>query len=290
MDRGWKLRLAQVGPAGTAVMLRGWSSVNDGWWQMADTARVLEELSGDESIVRMSSLRLPVLIPNSKGLETALGNASIRPLFKEIAVFTAASEAFSQKNTNCSVDESLRRLREVCNAAGERGLSVRGYVSTVIGCPYEGPIDAKKVKDVTMELLKMGCYEVSLGDTIGVGSAGTVRALLHTVLGSVDPSKLAVHFHDTYGQALANILVALESGIRTVDASVAGLGGCPFAPGATGNVATEDVVYMLHGLNYFTGVDLEQLVLAGAYITGQLSCPNRSRTATAILAKKDGKP
>lgn len=234
----------------------------------------------------MSSLRLPVLVPNQQGLDAACGNLSIRPLLKEIAVFAAASETFSRKNINCSVAESLQRLGPVCDAAMKQGLAVRGYVSTAIACPYEGPIDAHKAKDVAVELLRMGCYEVSLGDTIGVGNAGSVRSMLHTVLSSVDPSKLAVHFHDTYGQALANILVALESGIRTVDAAVAGLGGCPFAPGATGNVATEDLVYMLHGLDYFTGVDLEQLVEAGAYITKQLGRPTRSRTATAILAKK----
>lgn len=254
--------------------------------KMADTPQVLKELSVDEQIKQMSSLRLPVLVPNKKGLETALESIRSCPFVKEIAIFTAASEAFSQKNTNCSVAESLTRLQEVCKMAKEEGLVVRGYVSTIIGCPYEGSIDPTKVKDVTLELLRMGCYEVSLGDTIGVGNAGSVRNLLKTVLGSVDPSKLAVHFHDTYGQALANILIALESGVRTVDSAVAGLGGCPFAPGATGNVATEDVVYMLHGLEYFTGVDLGKLIGAGDYITGVLGRPTRSRAASAILAKE----
>lgn len=255
---------------------------------MADTAQVLERLALDGEIQQMSSLRLPVLVPNKRGLEAALENRRVSPLLKEVAVFTAASESFSQKNTNCSVAESLSRLQEVCKVAREHNLAVRGYVSTVIGCPYEGRVDPRRVKEVALELLRMGCYEVSLGDTIGVGNAGSVRDLLQVVLGSVDPSKLAVHFHDTYGQALANVLVALESGIRTVDSAVAGLGGCPFAPGATGNVATEDLVYMLQGLDYFTGIDLGRLIEAGSYITEILGHPTRSRAAAAILARRGG--
>lgn len=255
---------------------------------MADTAQVLERLALDGEIQQMSSLRLPVLVPNKRGLEAALENRRVSPLLKEVAVFTAASESFSQKNTNCSVAESLSRLQEVCKMAREHNLAVRGYVSTVIGCPYEGRVDPRRVKEVALELLRMGCYEVSLGDTIGVGNAGSVRDLLQVVLGSVDPSKLAVHFHDTYGQALANVLVALESGIRTVDSAVAGLGGCPFAPGATGNVATEDLVYMLQGLDYFTGIDLGRLIEAGSYITEILGHPTRSRAAAAILARRGG--
>ena len=177
---------------------------------MANTTEVLERLAMDEQISKMSSLRLPVLIPNLMGLQSALQSAKNRPVLKEIAIFTAASETFNKKNTNCTLNESLVRLGEVCKSARENGLTVRGYVSTVIGCPYEGSVDAAKVKDLTVELLKMGCYEVSLGDTIGIGTAGSVRSMLETVLRSVDPSKLAVHFHDTYGQGLANILVALE--------------------------------------------------------------------------------
>ena len=253
---------------------------------MANTEKVMEQLSNDPSIRGMTSLRLPVLVPNLKGLHLALSNATISPILKEIAIFTAASETFSQKNTNCSIAESLKRLQEVCKEASNKNIAIRGYVSTVVGCPYEGKsIDPHKVTDISLELLRMGCYEVSLGDTIGVGTAGSVRSLLQTILAKIDPSKLAVHFHDTYGQALANILVALESGVRTVDSAVAGLGGCPFADGATGNVATEDVLYMLEGLGYFTGVDLGKVVEAGKFITNALNRPNRSRTATALLAK-----
>ncbi|PJF19268.1 Pyruvate carboxyltransferase [Paramicrosporidium saccamoebae] len=241
--------------------------------QMADTEAVLETLAKDPEIAKMSSLRLPVLVPNMTGLETAL-SSGLSTVLKEVAVFTAASDTFNKKNTNCTVEESLKRLAEVCKTATDKGLMVRGYVSTVVGCPYEGQIAPEKVRDVTLELLRLGCYEVSLGDTIGVGTAGN--------LDRVDPSKLAVHFHDTYGQALANIL----SGIRTIDSSVAGLGGCPYAPGASGNVATEDVVYMLHGLQYFTGVDLAKLVAAGEFITAKLGQTNRSRTANALLTKK----
>lgn len=177
---------------------------------MADTRHVLEMLATDESIGRMTSLRLPVLIPNLSGLQAALGHSSIRPLIREVAIFTAASDTFNRRNTNCTVAESLRRLEEVCREATKAGLAIRGYISTVIGCPYEGDIEPAAVIDVTKELLRLGCYEVSLGDTIGVGTPGSVRRLLATLLRTIDPSKLAVHFHDTYGQALANIVVALE--------------------------------------------------------------------------------
>lgn len=177
---------------------------------MADTKQVLEGLAADDSIGKMTSLRLPVLVPNLVGLQTALGHPPIRPLLREVAVFTAASDTFSQRNTNCTVAESLRRLEEVCREATKAGLAIRGYVSTVVGCPYEGVIEPAAVADVARELLRLGCYEVSLGDTIGVGTPGSVRRLLATLLRTIDPSKLAVHLHDTYGQALANIVVALE--------------------------------------------------------------------------------
>lgn len=177
---------------------------------MADTSQVLEMLAADESIGKMTSLRLPVLIPNLTGLQAALGHSAIRPLLREVAIFTAASDTFNRRNTNCTVAESLGRLEEVCKEATKAGLAIRGYVSTVIGCPYEGDIEPAAVADVTRELLRLGCYEVSLGDTIGVGTPGSVRRLLAALLLTIDPSKLAVHFHDTYGQALANIVVALE--------------------------------------------------------------------------------
>jgi hydroxymethylglutaryl-CoA lyase len=178
---------------------------------MADTGAVLEKLATDADILNMSSLRLPVLVPNQKGLESALNALqNHRGIKGEISVFTAASDAFSLKNTNCTVEESLKKLVEICETAKREDLPIRGYVSTVIGCPYSGEVDPQKVKDVTVELLKLGCYEVSLGDTIGVGTAGSVRKLLQELLRAVDPSKLAVHFHDTYGQALTNTMVALE--------------------------------------------------------------------------------
>jgi len=250
--------------------------------QMAGTKEVLELLSSDSNIKNMSSLRLPVLIPNMKGYEEAIKS----PMVREVAVFTAASESFTKRNLNATIKESLQQISEICTEAKKDDCAVRGYISTVISCPYEGSIDPVKVKEIAQELLALGCYEVSLGDTIGTGTAGSVRLLLTTLMKSIDPSRLAVHFHDTYGQALANILVALELGVRTIDASVAGLGGCPFAPGATGNVATEDVIYLLQGLDYFSGIDLEKLVDAGDFITKSLQISNQSRAAKALLARR----
>ena len=203
----------------------------------------------------------------------------------EVAIFAAASEAFSRKNINCSIAESLQRFTEVMAAARERGMPVRGYVSCVLGCPYEGEISPAAVASVTGELLAMGCYEVSLGDTIGTGTAGSMQRLLDALLSRFEAGQLAVHCHDTYGQALSNILVALQHGIATVDASVAGLGGCPYARGASGNVATEDVVYMLDGLGVTSGLDLLALVSAGSRICSTLGRTNGSRVATALDAK-----
>ena len=200
----------------------------------------------------------------------------------EVAVFAAASEGFSRKNINCSIAESLQRFVDVMAAAQQHNIPVRGYASCVLGCPYEGEITAAAVAEVTGALLDMGCYEVSLGDTIGTGTAGSMARLLEVLLGQFQPEQLAVHCHDTYGQALANILVALQQGIATVDASVAGLGGCPYARGASGNVATEDVVYMLNGLGIETGLDLEQLISAGNRISDALDRANGSRTARAL--------
>jgi hydroxymethylglutaryl-CoA lyase len=197
-------------------------------------------------------------------------------------VFAAASESFSQKNINCSIAESLKRFEDVMAAAAASAIPVRGYASCVLGCPYEGEIRPEAVADVTAALLDMGCYEVSLGDTIGTGTAGSMARLLELLLARFAPGQLAVHCHDTYGQALANILVALQHGIATVDASVAGLGGCPYAQGASGNVATEDVVYMLHGLGIDTGLALDQLVAAGRRISVALGRPSASRVARAL--------
>ncbi len=205
---------------------------------------------------------------------------------KEVAVFGAASEAFSQKNINCSIDEAITRFEPVCVTALAAGLRVRGYVSCVLGCPYEGEVSPQKVLRVTQRLLDMGCYEVSLGDTIGVGTAGSTHSLLNHLLPHVPASRLAVHFHDTYGQALANILTSLQLGVTSVDTSVSGLGGCPYAAGASGNVATEDVVYMLQGLGIHTGVDLPKLLDASAFIDTVLGRRSNSKVASAKRGKK----
>jgi hydroxymethylglutaryl-CoA lyase len=202
-----------------------------------------------------------------------------------VAIFAAASEAFSQKNINCSIDESLQRFAEVMAAANAANIPVRGYVSCVLGCPYEGEINPSAVAGVTHKLLDRGCYEVSLGDTIGTGTAGSMQRLLDVLLADHDPSKLAVHCHDTYGQALSNILVALQNGIATIDSSVAGLGGCPYAKGASGNVATEDVVYMLNGMGINTGLDLDKLIAAGNLISTTLGRASGSRTALALASQ-----
>jgi hydroxymethylglutaryl-CoA lyase len=242
--------------------------------QMADTAAVLK------SVRRRPNVSYPVLVPNLKGLEAAVAAGA-----DEIAIFGAASESFSQKNINCSIAESLERFAAVCRAALAEGLRVRGYVSCVLGCPYEGEVAPARVAEVAARLAEMGCYEISLGDTIGVGTAGRARDLIERVAPAVPVEKLAVHFHDTYGQALANILVALEMGVAVVDASVAGLGGCPYTPGASGNVATEDVLYLLQGLGIATGVDLERVAATGRWISDQLGRPSASKAGRALAAR-----
>lgn len=204
---------------------------------------------------------------------------------EEVAVFGAASEAFSQKNINCSIAESLDRFQAVLNKAKVSNVRVRGYVSCVLGCPYQGAVEPEKVLEVSQRLLDMGCYEISLGDTIGVGQAGSTRRLLEVVLKEIPKEKIAVHFHDTYGQALSNILVALEHGISVIDSSVSGLGGCPYAKGASGNVATEDVLYMLKGLGIETGVDLQAVIKAGQYIDEVLKRSSQSKVSKALTAK-----
>jgi len=243
--------------------------------QLADAAEVLEQIDLE------GATRHPVLVPNEKGLERAIQAGA-----REIAVFAAASESFSQKNTNCSIAESLERIRPVVEKALANNMSVRGYVSCVLGCPYEGEIEPEAVMLVSVALDELGCYEISLGDTIGTGTPGKARKLLELVGAEVPMERLAVHFHDTYGQALANILASLESGVRTVDSSVAGLGGCPYARGATGNVASEDVAYMLDGLGMRTGANLEDLAITGQWISDQLGKPNNSRAGSALARKK----
>lgn len=239
--------------------------------RMADTAQVMA------GIRRRDDVSYPVLVPNMKGLEAAIEAGAT-----EIAVFGAASETFSKKNINCSIDESLDRFRPVCESALQNGMRVRGYISCVLGCPYEGEIGPSTVARVAAELLNMGCYEISLGDTIGVGTPLAAREMVDRTAEAVPREKLAVHFHDTYGQALANILSCLERGVSVVDSSVAGLGGCPYAKGATGNVASEDVLYMLDGMGIRTGVDLGLLADAGQFISDILGRPTGSRVARAM--------
>lgn len=228
------------------------------------------------SIDRQHSTTYSALTPNIKGLEQAI-KASV----DEVAIFTGASESFCQKNINCSIDESIERFIPLISLAKEHNLKVRGYVSCVMGCPYEGAITHRQVIETVTRLIDIGCYEVSLGDTIGIGTANNVKTLITLLAKQINKTQLAVHFHDTYGQALANIYASLELGIRTIDASVAGLGGCPYAKGASGNVATEDVVYMLNGLGFDSGVDLNKLINAGHYICQELNRPNGSKVALA---------
>ncbi len=242
--------------------------------QMADSAAVLAGLR------RAPGVSYPVLVPNMKGYEAAVAAKA-----EEIAVFAAASEQFSRRNINCSIAESIDRFAPVAAAARKDGIRVRGYVSCVLGCPYEGAVAPAKVADVSTRLFELGCYEVSLGDTIGVGTAGKARAMIEVVAAKLPRERLAVHFHDTYGQALANILATLECGIAVVDSSVAGLGGCPYAPGASGNVASEDVLYMLEGLGIETGVDMGKLAAAGRFISDALGRPTASKVGRALAAK-----
>ncbi|MFO7481599.1 hydroxymethylglutaryl-CoA lyase [Oceanibaculum nanhaiense] len=265
----------RLSDAGLPVIESG-SFVSPKWVpQMAGSAEVMA------GIRRKEGVSYPVLVPNMKGLETALAAG-----VDEIAIFGAVTESFSNKNINCSIAESLDRFRPVAESALRHGLRVRGYLSCVLGCPYEGDVPPDVVAGLSADLLAMGCYEVSLGDTIGVGTPGKAAALVERVAREVPMDRLAVHFHDTYGQALANIYAALDLGVAVVDSSVAGLGGCPYAKGASGNVATEDVVYMLDGLGIETGVDLDALVDAALFISKALGRPPSSRVACAIAGKR----
>ena len=243
--------------------------------QMADHTAVLK------AVRRKPGVAYPVLVPNMKGFEAAAAAGA-----EEIAVFGAASETFSRKNINASVAESLERFAPVCEAARARSIRVRGYISCVVGCPYEGVVKPEAVAEVAKRLAAMGCYEISLGDTIGVGTPGNVKRMIEAVACEVPIAKLAAHLHDTYGQALANLYAALELGVATVDSSVAGLGGCPYAKGASGNVATEDVVYMLDGLGIETGIDLAKVFDAGRFICAALGREPTSKVAKALAAKR----
>jgi len=243
--------------------------------QMADHTEVLE------GIRRRPGVSYPVLTPNMKGYEAAKAAGAT-----EVAVFGAASEAFSKKNINCSIAESLERFRPVAEAAKRDGVKVRGYISCVVACPYEGDIAPAKVAEVANALHGMGCYEISLGDTIGAGTPGKTQAMIEACLKKIPAEKLAGHYHDTYGQALANIYASMEMGVATFDASVSGLGGCPYAKGASGNVATEDVVYLMEGLGIETGIDLDKLVDTGAWISDFLKRAPGSKAGRAIAAKR----
>ncbi|GIU02337.1 hydroxymethylglutaryl-CoA lyase [Shewanella algidipiscicola] len=261
----------QLGMAGLKRIEAG-SFVSPKWVpQMADSADIFKQLNKRSGVVYSA------LTPNLKGLELALDAGA-----DEVAIFGAASQSFSQRNINCSIEESIERFIPVMEAAKAKNIAVRGYVSCVLGCPYEGDIAVSEVARVAELLYKMGCYEVSLGDTIGVGTPVNARKMVEAVAEKVPVGKLALHFHDTYGQALANILACLETGVRVIDSSVAGLGGCPYAKGASGNLATEDLVYMLHGLGIETGVDLPRLIEAGNTISQALGRKNGSKVALAL--------
>jgi len=267
--------IERLAEAGLPVIEAG-AFVSPKWVpQMADSGEVLR------AIRRRPGVRYPALVPNLQGYAAARAAG-----VEEIAVFGAASESFTQKNINCSIAESLERFRPVCEQARAEGLRIRGYISCVLGCPYEGEVPLARVVEVAEALAALGAAEISLGDTIGVGTAAQARSMLATVAGSIPLPRLAVHFHDTYGQALANILACLEEGVRVVDSSVAGLGGCPYAKGASGNVASEDVAYLLRGLGLDTGVDLDLLVEAGLFISQALGRPPASKAALALAARR----
>jgi hydroxymethylglutaryl-CoA lyase len=263
----------RLGRAGLSVIEAG-SFVSPKWVpQMASSGEVLL------GIEQLPGVNYPVLTPNMRGLESALEAGA-----REIAIFAAASESFTRKNINCSIEESIERYREVVERALGEGIPVRGYVSCVLGCPYEGFIEPGAVADVAEQLQQLGCYEISLGDTVGVGTPIKAQAMIEAVSSRVPLGKLAAHFHDTYGQALANLLAVLQMGVSVIDSSVSGLGGCPYAKGASGNVATEDVIYMLDGMGIETGVDLPKLLEAGRYICEFLQRQPASRVARALAA------
>ena len=274
IDTATKVELiARLGASGLKA-IEATAFVSPKWVpQMADNAEVMRQ------ITRLSGVTYPVLTPNLKGLEAALATG-----VTEVAVFAAASEAFSQKNINCSIAESIERFVPVIESAREHGVAVRGYVSTVVGCPYQGDVPPEKVAEVAKALFDLGCYEISLGDTIGVGTPLKVQTMLAEVSKAVPMDKLAGHFHNTYGMAIANIYASLQMGMAVFDASVAGLGGCPYAKGASGNVATEDVVYLLNGLGIDSGVDLTRVVETAVWVSAQLGRAPASNVAKALSA------
>ncbi|WP_133470652.1 hydroxymethylglutaryl-CoA lyase [Paraglaciecola marina] len=263
--------IEQLAAAGCKYIESG-SFVSPKWVpQMADSDQVFKH------ITRQPEVHYSALTPNLEGLRAALSSS-----VDEIAVFASASESFSQKNINCSIQQSLVRFQPLLDMARAHHLPVRGYVSCVLGCPYEGNISPSKVTTVCKSLLDMGCYEISLGDTIGVGTPNKTAKLLNKISEEIDLKQIAVHFHDTYGQALANVLMALQQGVAVVDSAVSGLGGCPYAQGASGNLATEDLVYMLNGMAINTGIDLHKLTQAGLSIMRALNKPTQSKVALAL--------
>ena len=274
IDTATKVELiARLGASGLKT-IEATAFVSPKWVpQMADNAEVMHH------ITRLNGVTYPVLTPTLKGLEAALATG-----VTEVAVFAAASEAFSQKNINCSISESIERFVPVIESAREHGVAVRGYVSTVVGCPYQGDVPPEKVAEVSKALFDLGCYEISLGDTIGVGTPLKVQTMLAEVSKAVPMDKLAGHFHNTYGMAIANIYASLQMGMAVFDASVAGLGGCPYAKGASGNVATEDVVYLLNGLGIDSGVDLTRVVETAVWVSAQLGRAPASNVAKALSA------
>ncbi len=271
------LLINQLVDAGLTYIEAG-SFVNPKWVpQMADSAEVFT------GIAREPKVTYAALVPNLQGYQKAIAvNAN------EVAIFAAASEAFSQKNINCSISESLQRFEVLMTAAQAQKIPVRGYISCALGCPYSGTVEVKNVAAIAQELIAMGCYEISLGDTIGVGTAGQVKHLIEKLAQDISIEKLAVHMHDTYGQALTNIFAALELGVSVIDSSIAGLGGCPYAAGASGNVATEDLVYLLNGLGIHHGVDLQKLIIAGNNICQSLGRPTGSKAAQALNRQSCG--
>lgn len=298
MSRDNRVRVVEVGPRDglqnepytipTAVKLELIHRLNDTGVQTIEATsfvsdRAIPQLADAEAVFegleRKQGIHYPALVPNERGYDRARAVG-----IDEIALFTAASEAFNQRNINCGIEESLRRFAPVLRRAREDGVRVRGYVSTVLGCPYQGEVPIADVVRVSEALFEAGCAEISLGDTIGVGTPFKARQMFKAVAESIPVDALAVHFHDTYGQALANILTCMELGVRVVDSAVAGLGGCPYARGATGNVATEDVVYMLEGMGMEHGIDLVAMAQVGDWIAGELGRP-RSRTGQAILKR-----
>lgn len=271
IDTATKIALIErLADAGLNYIEAG-SFVNPKWVpQMAGSDEIFQK------ITRVDGVTYAALTPNMQGYQRAVAvNAS------EVAIFAAASETFSQKNINCSIAASLDRFIPIMHAAKTAGIPVRGYVSCVVGCPYEGAIEPRQVTEIAKRLLDMGCYQISLGDTVGVGTPASITKMLHAVIAAVPAEKLAVHLHDTYGQALVNIYASLQMGVSVVDSSVAGLGGCPYAKGAAGNVATEDLVYMLNGLDIKHGVDLSKLIAAGNFIVAKLGRQSGSKVALA---------